>query len=202
MDRTGILGYTGWVRHASGRGDPKGGTMTELSMRKTLAGVLTAFGLLALSGCGDALSNYDYATLAGDTHILPPHPASDRADGVKFMVLPIIGAPTNTGDDLYTALRPLMARDKLAIVYNLDEPTTYRIKIDLTAVATNTWTTLIYTVHIHDASGRSVHQFGGQIMCNAGTGDPWSGVTLDYIKEIAARIEGGVYAWTTRDRRA
>ena len=152
----------------------------------------------ALAGCSLRAEDYDYYTLSGATRVLPPHPVSSPADGVKFTFLPIVGAPTNAADDLYREVRSLMARDKLAVVTGLDEPTTYRVRIHLNAVATNTWTTVVYQVDIHDATGRRVHGFGGQFMASADAGDPWAGSRRTHRKEIAAQIEGGIYAWTTR----
>lgn len=152
----------------------------------------------ALAGCSLEPENYDYYTLSGATHVLPPHPASNPADGVKFTFMPIVGAPTNAGDDLYHAVRALMARDRLTVISGLDAPTTYRVRLHLNAVATSTWTTLVYQVDIHDASGKRVHNFGGQFMASASTGDPWAGIKRTYLNEVAAQIEGGIYAWTTR----
>lgn len=152
----------------------------------------------ALAGCAIDPESYDYYTLSGATRTLPPHPVSNPADGIKFTFLPIVGAPTNAGDNLYHAVRELMQRDGLIVVSGLDQPTTYRVRIHLNAVATSTWTTLVYQTDIHDASGKRVHSFGGQFMASASTGDPWSGVKRSYLNEIGAQIEGRIYAWTTR----
>lgn len=152
----------------------------------------------ALAGCSLDPETYDYYTLSGATRTLPPHPVSNPADGIKFTFLPIVGAPTNSGDNLYREIRRLMSRDSLTVVTALDQPTTYRVRLHLNAVATSTWTTLVYQVDIHDAAGKRVHHFGGQFMASASTGDPWAGVQRSYLDEIAAQIEGGIYAWTTR----
>lgn len=154
----------------------------------------------ALTGCSLDAESYNYYTLSGATRTLPPHPASNPADGVRFLFLPIVGAPTNTSDELYHSVRSLMKRDGLVVVTALDEPTTYRVRLHLNAVATNTWTTLVYEVDIHDATGARVHSFSGQFMASASTGDPWAGIRRAYLTEVSAQIEGGIYAWTTRRR--
>jgi hypothetical protein len=160
-------------------------------------GAVTLLVAATLAGCGLQPENYDYYTMSGSTRTMTPHPVSNPAEGVKFTFMPIVGAPTNSADDLYRAIRGMMARDQLTVVNGLDEATTYRVRIHLNAVATNTWTTLVYQVDIHDATGQRVHTFGGQFMASAGTGDPWAGIKKSYLTEVAAQIEGGIHAWTT-----
>lgn len=165
--------------------------------KRTGLALMAAAGLALLAGCDVRVEDYNYYTLSGAVHRLPPHPVSNPKDGPKFTFMPVVGVPTNQGDFVYRTIRDRLQRDKITVVNSLDDPTTYRVVLNLSAVSTNVWTTLVFEADVHDASGNRVHSFGGQVMMGAGEGDPWSGVSKGGLREIAAQIESGLYAWLT-----
>jgi hypothetical protein len=166
----------------------------SVSKRAGLALVMIA-GLTALAGCDTRMENYDSYTLSGNLHELPPHPVSAIQDGPKFTFMPVVGAPTNRGDILYRLIRDRLQKNNITVIPGLDDPTTYRVVLNLSAVATNVSTTLVYEVDIHDATGARIHHFGGQVMGSPGTDDPWSGVNRPALREAAAQIDGSIRQW-------
>ena len=170
--------------------------MADLEFRPNRRRLVASALALALAGCASEGSAID---VLGSPTALPPHPASPAADGARLLILPFVGIPTTTGDEIYREIRGRAEKNGLKLALRLDEPASYRVLGSFSAVTTGSGTTIVFRIDIHDPDGRRVHRYIGQEIGPTAVGDPWSGVDKKTIRHLAGRISEQLRAWITRD---
>lgn len=126
------------------------------------------------------------------------HRKSGEPVAATIVFVPFAGVPGLVGDDILERLAKEAERAGIMVVPRLDLPADYRIEGALTAVATDTRTTVFYDLAIVDAKGERVHRVVGQESGHGARGDPWGGVDSDMIGFLAKRAVAGIRAFLTR----
>jgi hypothetical protein len=114
---------------------------------------------------------------------------------VSFAFEPYTGGPRNITDKLSKKVVNVAQIEGLILKRQRGAVTTYKLLGHLTAVGDDAGTTVIYRYDILDAAGRHLHRIHGQEISNSARGDPWSGVSDETLRNIAARTVNAVKTW-------
>lgn len=158
--------------------------------------VLTALAGLAAGWAGAGAASA-METVVG-SRPLGPHPAPPPAAGTQVLILPFQGLPTNTADSIYRRIRTVAPKRALKLVLRLDEPASYRVAGTFSAVGGIGSSIVVYRIRIHDPAGRILHEFAGQEIAPASSGDPWANLDRATIEHLGDAIADGLEAWLTR----
>ncbi len=154
---------------------------------------------LMLAGCGgitppDFVGVPQQPATSQSASYAAPVPASEAS----FAFDPFSGAPGNTIDKLSRRIGEEARKENLTLVRRVGARATYRVKGHLSAVGSNTASTILYVFDVYDASGRRLHRFSGQETSDATSADPWAGVSSESLDLVATRTVLALKAWLTR----
>ncbi len=198
-----------------------------MKLRNVLTCTITAFVVIALSGCNSSenslgVTKSDLPPAQNGTTTSPgadptslPAPATASTTGTapttaataaptpgatqtaKLRFAPIVGAPITAATPLSQRLSALAKQKGIVLGTAADTDNTHIMKGYFSALPDGNQTTIIYVWDVLDPAGTRLHRIQGQEKVSGGAADPWSTVPAATMEGIADKAISGYLTWVS-----